>query len=415
MKKEIFKNCRKLTKFIIPSHLRSVGDSAFYGCTSLVQIIIPTSVKSIGSFAFYRCNSLRQIQIPSSVISIGKYAFSKCIHLEDITIPPSITSIENDVFSGCSSLKQISIPSSVKTIGDYAFFECLALENVVIPSSVTSIGDCCFSDCQKLKQIKIPESLDSIGMDAFDFEVNVKCNFHTQKSSLYAQKMLLLGQHPKELYQTPQSLVEQFHDLNGKHLDFGELKDQILTISTKYDCKYTCFTTGTTRKTQVFRCKHYNTSFHCEAFVKFYFNDEKQVFILDTMNNEHSHMIGQVAPDRNTYTLTKEQKRKIEEYTKIGLTAGRIRILENLYCSPQVLYNARRELLKQMRLDEMKMLLNEIDQCKNWEFMEHHDKDQKFTYLYAFHQPVINSFYATSVCEVDDTSCTNFLDFMCSS
>lgn len=95
-----------------------------------------------------------------------------------------------------------------KIIGDYAFFECSALENVVIPSSVTSIGDYSFSDCQKLKQIKIPESIDSIGMDAFDFEINEKCNFHSQKSSLYAHKMLLLGQHPKELYQTTQGLVE---------------------------------------------------------------------------------------------------------------------------------------------------------------------------------------------------------------
>lgn len=75
--------------------------------------------------------------------------------------------------------------------------------------------------------------------------------------------------------------------------------------------------TGISKKTQVFRCKHYNISFHCEAFVKFYFNYEKKIFILVTMNNAHSHIIGQVVLERNMYTLTKEQKSKIEECTKI--------------------------------------------------------------------------------------------------
>lgn len=411
LSKDIFKNCKKLTNFIIPNRLSSIGDSAFYGCSSLAQIVIPTSIKSIGPFAFYRCNSLIQIEIPLSVISIGKYAFSKCSLLEDIAIPSSITSIENDVFSGCSSLKNIIIPSSVKAIGDYAFFECSSLVNVIIPSSVTSIGEYCFSQCEKLQKIDIPDSVESIGMDAFDYELNQKCKFHSQRSSLYAQKMQLLGQHPKDLYQTPKDLVEEFQALNGKHLDFRELKDQILAISSKHNCKYTCFVTGESKKTQVFRCKHYNTCFHCEAFVKFYFNEDKQSFILDTMNNEHSHMICQVAPDRNMYTLTSEQKKKIEEYTKIGLTAGRIRLLENLYCSPQNLYNARRETLKQLRMDEMKLLLDELDHCKNWEFMEFHDNDQRFTYLYGFHEPILNSFYSTNVCAVDDTSCTNFFGY----
>lgn len=41
----------------------------------------------------------------------------------------------------------------------------------------------------------------------------------------------------------------------------------------------------------------------------------------------------------------------------------------------------------------------------------YHYNDNKFGYMHAFHQPVLNSFYSTSVCVVDDTSCTNFYEY----
>ena len=129
------------------------------------------------------------------------------------------------------------------------------------------------------------------------------------------------------------------------------------------------------------------------------------------MNSEHSHIIGQVNPGRNVDTLTKEQKEKIIEYTKLGLSSGRIRILESLYCSPQILYNARRETLKKMHVDEMKLFLDELNRWKNWEYILYNDNDNKLSAVYAFHLPIINSFYSTSVCAVDDTDCTNFFDY----
>lgn len=409
--KAIFKNCSKLTNLIIPNFVSSISDSAFYGCSSLTQIVIPSSLISIDSFAFFKCISLVSILIPPSVISIGKFAFSKCIHLTEISIQSSIKSIENSVFSGCSSLKQISIPSSVESLGDYAFFECSLLENVIIPDSVENIGEYCFYDCHSLKQLKIPPSIKSISPNAFDYELSKILNISSQQPDLYSQRMHLIKQDVFELYQTPPQLIEELQNLAGKVLDFKSLKDQVRSISSRYNCIYICFITGPSKKTQEFRCKHYNTSYKCQSFIKYFYDEEKHVFHLDTMNSEHSHIIGQVNPGRNVDTLPKEQKEKIIEYTKLGLSSGRIRILESLYCSPQILYNARRETLKKMHVDEMKLFLDELNRWKNWEYILYNDNDNKLSAVYAFHLPIINSFYSTSVCAVDDTSCTNFFDY----
>ena len=74
-----------------------------------------------------------------------------------------------------------------------------------------------------------------------------------------------------------------------------------------------------------------NQDIEIDQIRKYFYDEEKHVFHLDTMNSEHSHIIGQVNPGRNVDTLTKEQKEKIIEYTKLGLSSGRIRILESLY------------------------------------------------------------------------------------
>ena len=122
-------------------------------------------------------------------------------------------------------------------------------------------------------------------------------------------------------------------------------------------------------------------------------------------------LLVKISPGRNIDTLTKEQKEKIIEYTKLGLSNGRIRLLESFDCSPQILYNARYETLKQMHIDEMKLFFDELNKWSNWEYLLYNGIDNNLSFLYAFHLPVMNSFYSTRVCAVDDTSSTNFFDY----
>jgi len=73
-----FRN-QKLTSYVIPNSVTSIGEFAFFRCKSLTEVVIPNSVTSIGKFAFSRCESLTEVVIPDSVTSIGDYAFSMCI------------------------------------------------------------------------------------------------------------------------------------------------------------------------------------------------------------------------------------------------------------------------------------------------------------------------------------------------
>ncbi len=109
-----FSGCSSLTNIEIPNSVTSIGDEAFSGCSSLKKIIvdssneyytsiddilynktktkllcypagkdhtsfiIPPHVTSIGDRAFYGCSSLTKIEIPNSVTSIGYNAFDAC-------------------------------------------------------------------------------------------------------------------------------------------------------------------------------------------------------------------------------------------------------------------------------------------------------------------------------------------------
>ena len=215
-----FRN-QKLTLYVIPNSVTSIGDSAFYDSRSLSNIVIPNSVTSIGDSAFEGCNSLGSLVIPNSVTNIGKGAFKWCKSLAEVVIPNSVTNIRKGTFANCSSLADVVIPDGVISIGNNAFMSCSSLEYIslpksviclngnpffnwngkleslspnfiyednilfnkdksriisfrnqkltsyVIPDSVTRIEDRAFSRCKSLVEVVIPNSVTSIGDRAF--------------------------------------------------------------------------------------------------------------------------------------------------------------------------------------------------------------------------------------------------------
>ena len=135
-----FWKCKSLTNINIPSSITSIGNAAFAASSGLVnadagnskyssidgilfnktqtellhcptsingRYIIPSSVTSIGNSAFYNCNGLTSMDIPLSVISIESNAFTECSNLISVTIPSSIISIGSQNFWGCAKLKSI--------------------------------------------------------------------------------------------------------------------------------------------------------------------------------------------------------------------------------------------------------------------------------------------------------------------
>lgn len=143
----------KLHTIILPTHINSIGDSAFSECHNLSRIIIPHGVKTIGRFAFQFCSSLKSLTIPESVNTIGIRAFNGCKALSTIKIPINVKNIDVGLFEGCRSLVSIELPNGITSVGDYAFSECHRLKHINLPSSITNIGYRVFWKSDKLNVI----------------------------------------------------------------------------------------------------------------------------------------------------------------------------------------------------------------------------------------------------------------------
>ena len=207
---DAFKNCKSLTKVILPDSVTNIGGGAFAGC-SLESVVIGDGLKSLNGFSFAHSASLKTITIGNSVTSIDDLKFFHCTNLESITIGNSVTSIGVNAFDGCTNLtktnytgaidqwaeikfhdwnsnpisysKNLYINNHLVTkanltmatkISGSAFFDCRSLESVTIGNSVTSIGDYAFERCINLAKITIPDSVTSMGSFVFRYCTNLE-------------------------------------------------------------------------------------------------------------------------------------------------------------------------------------------------------------------------------------------------
>ena len=82
---------------------------AYYGNINNT-ILIPSSIKTIGQSAF-QCNAnIKSIIIPDTVTSINNTAFNNCLALTSITIPSSVTSMGKEVFKFWTESQLINVP-----------------------------------------------------------------------------------------------------------------------------------------------------------------------------------------------------------------------------------------------------------------------------------------------------------------
>ncbi len=160
-----FASCNELTRFCIaddhPAFSQIEGILFTKNCETLVaypkakgtEYIIPEHVKTIGNGAFAGSKELTSVTIPAGVTSIGEWAFAGCKALSSVSIPEGVTSIGNNAFYYCSNLTSVTLPSSILSIGMFAFSYCRLLDMIrimnAIPPSVSFNGfsfvnkDCC--------------------------------------------------------------------------------------------------------------------------------------------------------------------------------------------------------------------------------------------------------------------------------
>jgi hypothetical protein len=90
---------------IIPSHVKEIGERAFYNNTSLYAVYIPNTINAIESEAFSGCSTLSSVEVPNSVTYIGDGAFSNCSSLSFVSIPSSVEYVGSNLFKGCTELQ----------------------------------------------------------------------------------------------------------------------------------------------------------------------------------------------------------------------------------------------------------------------------------------------------------------------
>ncbi len=217
----------KRGRYIIPSSVKIIGNSAFCQCKNISSVIIPDSVNFIEDYAFFFCNSLSEISIPSSVSSIGYKAFGYCSNLSDVSlsntlkstgegtftectkinkivIPEGISMIGYSTFSGCINLSEVVLPDSIEVIDDSAFIDCTLLRRIELSNRLTSIGDWAFSGCTNLTKVNIPANVKYIGDMAFA-DLQAATAFSVDKQSQYFQSIdgVLFDKSKKMIIQYP--------------------------------------------------------------------------------------------------------------------------------------------------------------------------------------------------------------------
>ena len=151
----IFQCIPSLQKVIMPLHIETVTDRAFYLCPSLVTVDFgsDSDILSIEGHidyvffggrtfkfgAFQECISLKSVTLPDNLEEFHAGAFCDCTALEEIIFPescnvrtlePSVFIYSNGIsripyylghFNGCTSLGTVILPKSLRRIEQYAF------------------------------------------------------------------------------------------------------------------------------------------------------------------------------------------------------------------------------------------------------------------------------------------------------
>ena len=210
---------------------------------------------------------------------------------------------------------------------------------------------------------------------------------------------------------TPQELVTCFQNINGQEIQSTEqLAHYIHDISIEFKCRHIAKRTGPTSTLQKFYCHHHNSEIKCGACVIYYvtYKSDKLIAYLEKIITEHNHSIGLVTTKKDRNSLPYSQRSRIQIATEDCQTAQRIKIKESLTCSKDVLYGARRRVLKEMRDEEIANLLNVLCDFDNWKNDIFIDDDCKLRFLYSIHERIAVCNYSRDICILDDTSCTNY-------
>ena len=110
IKKNAFKNNKKLESVVIGDNVKKIGNNAFYGCTSLKTAVLGKNITEIGSKAFCNDKHLRTITIRSKKLKkVGSNAFKNIYSKAVIKVPSAKVIAYKNILEGKGQKKTVAI------------------------------------------------------------------------------------------------------------------------------------------------------------------------------------------------------------------------------------------------------------------------------------------------------------------
>lgn len=133
-----------LKNIVIPEGVTFIEDTAFRGCPELESLVIAEgnnvydSRENSNAIIDTKSNKLlfgcKNTVIPSSVKTIGESAFVDCVGLTTIEIPEGVATISEYAFQDCTGLTEVILQAGIKKIDEYAFDGCRNLACIKVPA-----------------------------------------------------------------------------------------------------------------------------------------------------------------------------------------------------------------------------------------------------------------------------------------
>ena len=163
--------CAAVKEFTMTENLKSVGSHAFDGCTNLTTLTFADSAATkFEDEVFKDCKGLTKIVLPSWLETVPVGIFSGCRKLTNVTFSEGISELGGMAFAD-TALTSVKLPESCLYIDDAAF-QNAPVSNVTFGSKTVSIGANAFvrdTNINLMTSVIIPESVKSIGEKAFGY------------------------------------------------------------------------------------------------------------------------------------------------------------------------------------------------------------------------------------------------------
>ena len=111
--KRMFHYCTGLKEITIPEGVTKIDSRAFLQCKRLKKVNLPNTLEEIDLKAFEQYG-FSNIVLPSSLKTIGDSAFLSCSNLNNLTIPEGVETLNANIVMDCKKIKSLTIPNTVK-------------------------------------------------------------------------------------------------------------------------------------------------------------------------------------------------------------------------------------------------------------------------------------------------------------